>query len=350
MKNDMKRLKSKGLSLVELMVAIVIGMLVTLAVMNLFLTNTRTHKTTENLSRVQENARMAFELMATDLRQAGGSPCGDVGVDIPLMNMLNDPDGDAGWSLPGIRGYESAEDLPGVAFGTSAGRRVSGTDAVTYGYASTLGAAIAEIPANPSADLKLTENPGLTNDDIVMVCDVNQAHIFQITNVSGGGTGINVVHNTGQSTPGNDSKCFWLGSGDTSDIGGNCPNTFGTTVHAYDKNSFITKYNSVAWYLGCNGRVACSSVGGRSLYNVVFPGVAQEVVPDVQNMQMSYLLNGAYVDASAVTTANWSNVKSVRITLTLLGPDAGATTSTNSQDRLTRTISHVVGLRNQINE
>lgn len=342
--------QQKGFSLVELMVTIIIGLLVTLAVMNLFLTNTRTHRTTENLSRIQENARVAFELMAFDLRQAGGSPCGNVGGSIPVMNMLDLVGGEAGWSAPGIQGYDSASALPGVGFGNAAGNRVNGTDAIAYGYASNLGASIASDMPNSSADLTLTVNPGLVDGNVVMVCDINQAHIFQISQANGAG-GINIVHNKGEGAPGNYEKCFWSGSGKATDIATVCSNALPAGVgHNYDENSFVVKYNSVAWYLGCNGRVACGSPGGRSIYQVVFPNAAQEVVPDVQDLQMQYLLNNVYQDATGISAANWANVRAVRITMTLLGPDAGATTNANPQTRLTRTLSHVVALRNQINE
>ena len=55
-----------GLSLVELMVALVLGLLVVGAAIGVFLSNRQTYTATESLGRVQENARVAFELMARD--------------------------------------------------------------------------------------------------------------------------------------------------------------------------------------------------------------------------------------------------------------------------------------------
>ena len=63
------------MSLIELMIALVLGMVVVAAAASIFLANKSTYKATETLARVQENSRLAFEMMARDIREARGSAC-----------------------------------------------------------------------------------------------------------------------------------------------------------------------------------------------------------------------------------------------------------------------------------
>src|SRR3546814_6383662 len=120
-----------------------------------------------------------------------------------------------------------------------------------------------------------------------MVCDYEQASIFQVTNAQ---AGINntVVHNTGGgvAVPGNCSK----GLGWSDPV--NC-STNGTP-YAYGPNSTIAKLKAAAWYIG----VSDSNANRRSLYQVQMirksdgtPGsLRQEIAEGVVNMQMQYLV------------------------------------------------------------
>ena len=63
----------RGVTLVELMVALVLGLVVSGAALALFMTNKQVYTSSENLDRVQESSRTAFELMALALiSQASG--------------------------------------------------------------------------------------------------------------------------------------------------------------------------------------------------------------------------------------------------------------------------------------
>src|SRR5690606_16585162 len=65
-----------GATLIELMIALLLGLVVVAAASGLFLTNKRVYASTETLNRIQENGRVSFELMSRDIREAGGNPCG----------------------------------------------------------------------------------------------------------------------------------------------------------------------------------------------------------------------------------------------------------------------------------
>lgn len=74
--------REAGFSLVELIVALALGLLVTLAAVGLFTTNQRTFQLQMALSEVQEGGRFALDYIARDLRRVG----------LPRPDMIR-PDG-----------------------------------------------------------------------------------------------------------------------------------------------------------------------------------------------------------------------------------------------------------------
>lgn len=69
--------KSKGLSLVELMVALLLGSIITVAATQLFLLNQQTNNLQNGLAYVQDQGRFAFSYISRDLMQAGFNHDGD---------------------------------------------------------------------------------------------------------------------------------------------------------------------------------------------------------------------------------------------------------------------------------
>ena len=74
------RRQMAGLSLIELMIAMVLGLIVLGAAFAVFMSNQRTFGANEGVNRIQESARVAFELMSRDIRAAGGSAGANVSV------------------------------------------------------------------------------------------------------------------------------------------------------------------------------------------------------------------------------------------------------------------------------
>ena len=67
-----------GFGLIELMIAMVLGLLVLGAAIAVFQSNQRTFDANEGTNRIQEGARVAYELMSKDIRAAGGSACSNL--------------------------------------------------------------------------------------------------------------------------------------------------------------------------------------------------------------------------------------------------------------------------------
>lgn len=319
------------------MVAMVLGLFLVGGAISIFLANQQAYRTTEQLARMQENGRTSVELMARRLREAGGSPCGR---DVPTANTINNATTYwwSGWDN-GLQGYDNTEVAGGVEFGTSAAKRIEGTDAVFLTFADASTGAVIESHNPSSAQFQLnTSSHGLSDGEIVLVCNYKQAAILQVTNVNS--SNATVVHNTGNVvTPGNCSK----GLGFPTDCGS-------VNGNAYTFNSgFLVRLVSETWYVGANGR------GGRSLYrsrlvNVASTPTAQaeEIAEGVTDLQMTYLQANAgvlptdYVDATAIT--DWAGVSAMRVTLTLQSLQSVGTDGAPLQRQMT----YVVTLRNRL--
>jgi type IV pilus assembly protein PilW len=336
--------RQRGFSLVELMVALVLGLLVIGGVGGVFLSQRELYRQNENLARMQESARYAFEVMARSLREAGGNLC----VASKVANVLNNASSNwwSNWG-EGIHGYEGDNNLFPKAFGTGRAERVSGTDAVVV-WSGTLNEGLVITDHNPtSAQFKVnTTRHGLEDGDIVMACDNNDhAAIFQVTNANS--SNVTIVHNTGASvSPGNCSQ--YLGY----PVPPNCgqpPGNPDPPSYTFGNGGFISKLAAYAWYIGYNGR------GGRSLYRLKLQnnsgaagGTAEEVAEGVSDLQIQYLIAGNtdYVDASSVT--DWTKVVAVRLEFTLQSLENVAVNEKGAGQRpLERTWNTVVTLRNR---
>lgn len=326
----------RGVSLIELMIALLLGLLVVGAAIGIFVSNKQVFRSADNLSFVQENGRVAFELLARELRQTASSPCS---AKVPIVNVLRNT---AAWGTDwgdGIRGYDgqAAQALPTVTTGVAARNRIAGTDAIELRSGSSGDVTVTDHKPN-SAQFKVnTTSHGLVDGDIVMVCDFIQAAIFQVTNASS--SNVTIVHNAGVgvASPGNCTKSLKYPLQLPCDVNP-------AAYYTYGPNSVIAKLKASAWYVG----VSTSDPTRRSLYQVLLTrsgatpaSTVQEVAEGVQDMQLQYLSSGGtdYQDANAVT--NWSQVTAVRVVLTM---------QSNEQIEgapVVRTIAHTVTIRNR---
>jgi len=313
---NMPRLRQRGLSLIELMIAMLLGLLVVGSATGAFLSNQRTYRATESLSRVQENARAAFELMAREVREAGGNACSN---GIPVISVLKN--GPYWWSDlgSGLVGYDNGA-LPSTA---------PGTDAIDVLSATAVTAVVEQAPASGDDEFKVnTGSHGLVAEDVVVVCDYSQGTIFQVTGINGQ----TIEHRSDVGDPGNCTKGLGVPLECTPD----------GTAKAYGPNAAVAKLDASRWFVGENGR------GGRSLYRLPMEqgspaGQSEEVAEGIQDMQIQYLVSGTanYVDAAA--GLDWSRVSAVRIRMVVEGPGREGTDG----QPLQRQIEHVVTLRNR---
>lgn len=334
----------RGLSLVELMISMVLGLLVVGSAVAIFISNRQTYRATEGVGRVQENGRMAFELMARDLREAGGNACGNSerGEPLKLVNVLNTPATQwwTNWNN-GAVGYEGA-----IPVGSPA-NRVAGTDAIDLmsGDMSSSATVSAHDVANANITLNTVDH-GLTASDVVIVCDYRQASMFQISAVAGAV----IRHANGAGTPGNCSRGLGYGNPALCTPAGR-PYQYGPNPADTLASATVVRMHPVRWYVGT------VAGGGRSLFRRTVINTTgtlavrdQEIAQGVNDMQLQYLLPGGagYVDASAVPAARWSEVTAVRIVLDVFSADRAGVGAGLAGAQLQRRIAHTVTLRNRM--
>jgi type IV pilus assembly protein PilW len=71
--------QARGFSLLEIMIALALGLLLSVGILSLFGTTSSTNKLQNGLARLQESGRFAVTRMESDLRMAGGQYCSNFG-------------------------------------------------------------------------------------------------------------------------------------------------------------------------------------------------------------------------------------------------------------------------------
>lgn len=379
-----------GLSLIEVLIALTIGMFLVMGVIYFYTAAKQTYRVDEALARLQENARLAVELLSRDVRMAGYWGCGTGALNggeqyLPpatgsckpaanqLVNTLNNA------SEFNFGRYVEGADAPANC-GTGALNLCpnvkSGTDVIELRGIDTLcsgssGSATTKIVAHPggnppgSADLKVNDASCISDGDILLASDCTTAVVFQATNVN---AGKNVVHNMGTGVPGNFSKCFGKSYA-------------GADLYkVYFRNYYVGTLTSTggATSTGLSALFMAnrSNRAGSNSAGFVF----DELVPGVLDMQITYgvdtnsdsFVDGYYTASQVDGTGllggtgspgpHWGRVLTVQFDLLLVSLEdnvaaapvayrypASATTDTTATDRrLYYPLMFSVGIRNRL--
>jgi len=293
--------KQRGLSLIELMIAVTLGIFITAAVIQLFTNSKQSYRVQENLSRLQENGRFAMHFLSHDIRMAGNMGC--IASTRILTNTLNDTSSfnynfDAalfGSDATGASSWAPALDASILS-------PLSGNDVITIRGILDAGIDITGQPnvssdCSPpsaitnSANIKVTNNDLLEADDIVLAGNCENAAVFQITQFNAGEV---VVHNTGGGVPGNATK----------DLGA-----------CFAGNGQLFKLTSRTYYIRNN------PANTPALYRKDGSAPAEELVEGIEGMQILYGEDNDndktpdYYMPAGSAGLNMDNVVSVKISL-----------------------------------
>ena len=258
----MPRQRMAGFGLIELMIALVLGLLVMGAAFAVFQSNQATYRANEGQNRIQESARTAFEMMSRDIRAAGGGPCSNASA----------------MATPGGRS-DLYRNTPISVGSTTQLRTVSGDDAayrITAATDTTVTLDTRDITADQVDDV-------FDVNDWLLLCNGNWTALVQVSGIAG-----SVL-------------------------------TYGTSfnprasLYTAPTTAGAARLRDTLWTTADNGR------GGRSLYVSRDGGASQEVAEGVQSLAISYLVDGA---TSYVTNpAADAYITAVRISMQLRGQD-----------------------------
>lgn len=346
MSAELKSIRGQaGLSLIEFMVAGLIGLILTLGLFQIFVSNRQAFDTTAASANVQETGRIATDIISRSVRNADYWGCVD------LANVFNNlDDSDAAFDADklgfgqGVEGSDNNTD--------TTDNILDGTDSLTLrGTRGSRGIQIDSPMPNSSAILDVTTAAGLSESDIIILTNCRGGDIFQVTKITGSD---NIQHNTGSSvSPGNGKNVSSCGSA-------NC------LSQIYDVGASVMLPFMETFFVGngANGEPALFmesvNLGGAS------PSATQtvELIAGVEDMQILYgedtNSDGAanvYRDADAV--ANMEDVVSIRVELLVRSSqpnvlDSAQTLTFNgvavdgSDRRLRRVYTMTSTLRNRI--
>jgi len=323
-----------GFTLVELMIAMLLGLIVIGGVTSVFLAGQQTYRANEALGDVADGSRTAFEMLSRDLRDAGLSGCDNTSGRV--ANVINPPyPWYSDWNNA-LHGYDDASTDPALMGITGNGAPVPNTSSVHVISTSNTDVTVSWTPAPSSADFKVSgSTTELNSGDLIMVCDFDHATLLQITNYNN--SNVDVQHNDGAGTPGNCSK----------GLGYPTVCTTNGAAYSFPGNSRVAKLTAVDWYIGTN------PVKGRSLYRRTVTNVAgtitpasQEMVRNVDNMQINYLVPGSTFGNATSVGANWATVSAAQVTLTVASTLQSV--NANSAGPIQRVFTTTTAVRNRL--
>ncbi|MEH6651037.1 MAG: PilW family protein [Motiliproteus sp.] len=168
-----------GFSMVELMIALVLGLMIVAAVMQTFIGTKRSYELQDDLSRVQENGRFAMEYLKRDIRQADFWGC----LTGALGNITNNLDASVDTTLfsmaEGVSGAEGSGYQTDI---TKLGAAILSDMIVLRGGADSGFGVLPPYMPSPSGTVKIDPAATLEKGEIVLLSDCTQGDIFQISN------------------------------------------------------------------------------------------------------------------------------------------------------------------------
>ena len=394
------RAAQAGISLVETLVALVLGLAMVSVAFNLYVSNRAVFRQIEAMVRLQESASIAAALLETNLRHAGGTLCRNnppttvlvKGASTRAYRQHNPQTPARYWEVDGTGGLSA--DKGAGQFGWHAYESTR-TDAIV-GTDRKAGDSISIMSDNMGAVARVTgratyasSNSGLTGNytlpvdngtnfpvgTVAMACDYTRAVLFQVT--ASASSTITLDTTATSPAPGNCAVTVRLQDTPPRVLGMtgpyNCSN--GATpiadwsgmgsMYTFGPGSMIGEHSFSHWYIGRK----TNTTDGLSLYRrrMVFAGGtiglgdAEEMVEDVIDMQITVLRGTLYTGYPAISSyqslASYnigpdSNTPrpalALRIVLTLRSPERVGLAANNAASAATYTIPINVAIRSRM--
>ncbi len=324
----MKKIKNQsGISLVELLIGLVLGLFLTGGAVQTFMVTKTSYRFSDALARVQENGRFGLELISRDLRMTGFFGCASFSAANINDTIIN----------PAGTGYNTLLYSFGTPLDGNDNTELNASDRLILKGAMDESYLLSAAAASSSADFVINIDNGITQSDVVAVGDCESIDIIQVTNNDADATG-DVEHAVGTTNPGN--------------LTASMSKVYGTDAH-------ITPVSVVQYF------IATGANGEPSLFRSVNGATPDELLSGVENMQILYGEDtdgddtpNRFVDASS-GTLDMNDVVSVRFSLLIRSFEDRVTedpqvytfngaTVTAGDNRIRQVFTSTVGLRNRL--
>ena len=156
----------KGITFIELLFAMALTILICSSVATIYLASVKNHLTTASLQNIQQNARVAFQLLNSALRLAGYIGCAKLTDNFPIFYSES-------YKITSenkIQSYEGNE-------------LKTGTNAFTIRYSSSLNNTLITT-MNKLDTLQISNYLKVSIGDVLLISDCKTADIFVVLNIS----------------------------------------------------------------------------------------------------------------------------------------------------------------------
>jgi type IV pilus assembly protein PilW len=369
---------TRGFTLVELMVAMAIGLIIVAGVGYIYLQGNSGYRVQNSQARLQENARLLHSIMTRDLTVAGHFGCVKGGVDtidgfqniritaaqplmtanVSWMDIDRDQTNNNSYLDPSFM-VQSFDDGAGWPVSASiAAKRIVGTDTLLVLRGGDDSRHLTE-PVKDEEEFRIASVlPGVTTNGrlrTMVLSNCATAEIVKPT-IRDGGLTFNVANtynvNTASTSPDPD------------------PTTRNKIRGKYDPRSTITTFEPVSYFIGDS--VGSNGTTVPSLYRLqtirssptdssvgLWDPTPDVILEGVESLRVRFIrpsIGGNLQTAAEVTAANaWADVGAVRIDATLVSDFDGVRTESTTQTvgsvtttdrRLRLNTSFVVNVRN----
>ncbi|GGC93063.1 PilW family protein [Vreelandella lutescens] len=333
-----------GFTLVELLVAMVIGLLVMGGATQLFISSQQSYRFQTALADMQDTGRFALDTMARELRQADYSG----GCTPPQTTVHLRPWADSNEDVLPLQAWNTPSNHD---FSASLMNPVAGQDVLAFrgGLIARTGFTsdslnVTSVDNNQQITLS-RDMAGVFNNRLVLLQGLQNCDIFYNTSNSA---------RTLQKT----ATAGWQGNVDPGDSEQGGENDI---IYSPGQNVSLSALNSAIYYIGQDA----NNDNAPSLMRLDLSQTAPRndiVASHVVAMRTAFLIDDAYVPADEVDAAEWPNVQALRITLIVqsdrpnlrnanttlaLGNFRGENAFTGGDGRIYQAFTTTVALRNR---
>lgn len=326
--------RQRGLGVVEIMVAVTIGLMLLAGVYALFISSHRTQLVEHSVATLQDSDRFIQMHLSEAIRMAGASGCGS----LARKSVHVDADNLGPWKGQSVYGLNNVG--PGNEFGAR-----PGTDVLQVFEISPSAFPVSNNSNNSSntANLKVAVDAGQANawhqgQDLI-VTDCHDADIFALTNQARINPSSGLATLTHAANLNRDPKL----------------------KYAYGSNAIVGRFNEESYFVKANPNGSGGAPVTYGLYEEN-DGKQSLLVDHVSNMQVQYGVDttpndgvdnvGQYVSANQVS--DWNLVRAVRIEVVLRSKNLNLASSAQAyplgmdprDKRLKLLLSDVVAIRN----
>lgn len=259
----MKLKQQQGISLIELLIAMALGSILLIGLISLYASNKNTYQMTQAAARLQEDGRIAIQIMSRDIRMAGYVGCGKI-TDIKIYP-------DDYYAEKSFVGWHDKRSSSKIQMPAITKPLKPNTDALFVLAADPY---VVTVKSMTEHSMRFNEKSDFDADDSVMISDCQRADIFKY-----------------------DKKDF---------------------QYIYKAGAQASRWQKLFYYLAKTTRIDKTGKPIYALYRRDLNSKSRhiELVDGVEDMQISFSDGASYVGAEQVK--DWSLVRAVKIDLLLV--------------------------------